>query len=171
MIRFAAADPQVTRVLQDIIQSLRGLERRLGALEGRLGLAPAPDEGVMVAASMSASGTERKKRRKKKKGKATTTNRFIGPQPSPPLGQWCPKRARDPRAVTPRETVSERKGANTPRRVAPTPSAVEWTPAKTASTGAAGVSSVKKKKKAGKGAGVITPTPVRGATAARAQSP
>jgi len=41
MARFAAADSLVTGVLQDIFQSLRGLERRLDALEGRRGPAPA----------------------------------------------------------------------------------------------------------------------------------
>jgi len=46
MARFAAADPQVTEVLQDIVQSLKRLEGRLEALEGRRGLGPAPDEGV-----------------------------------------------------------------------------------------------------------------------------
>jgi len=35
MARFAAADPQIMGVLQDIVGSLRGLERRMAALEGR----------------------------------------------------------------------------------------------------------------------------------------
>jgi len=83
MARFAAADPQVTGVLQDIVQSLRGLKRRMGTPKGRLGTAPAPDEGVVVAVSTSAPGTAKTKRKKKKKGKTAAEHRIPDtPRPS-----------------------------------------------------------------------------------------
>jgi len=67
MTRFAAADPQVTGVLQDIVQSLRGLERRLGALEGRLGSASAPNVDAVVAAPAPTPGTDQSGKKKKAK--------------------------------------------------------------------------------------------------------
>jgi len=86
MARFAAADPQVTGVLQDIVQSLRGLERRLDALEGRLGSAPAPNVGAVVAAPASAPGTDQsgKKKAKKKKKGGTAAERQLPVTPRPP---------------------------------------------------------------------------------------
>jgi len=94
MARFAAADPQVTGVLQDIVQSLRGLEHRLGALEGRLGTAPAPDEGVVIAAPASAPGTDigKKKKAKKKKGAVAA-------------GQQTPVTPRPPKTATSKVAV------------------------------------------------------------------
>jgi len=82
MARFAAADPQVTGVLQDIIQYLRGLERRLDALEGRPRSAPAPDEGTVVAAPASTpdAGGKKKRQRKRRKGKASEDQSIPAPK-------------------------------------------------------------------------------------------
>jgi len=46
LARYAAADPQVMGVLRDIVGSLRGLEKRMSALEGRPRPAPAPRRTV-----------------------------------------------------------------------------------------------------------------------------
>jgi len=181
MARFAAADPQVTGVLQDIVQSLRGLEQRLDRLEGgRLGTVPAPDEGVVVAALAPTPAGKKKRTRKKRKGKSDTTDRPVGkstPKPATPKRVTVPSaRTRDdPVAVsakTPRGTTPGKKGAKTPKReVPPTPAAVvARTPARPAfAANRAGISARKKKKR--KGVGVETPTPARSqAASARRRS-
>jgi len=79
----ASLKPQVTGVLQDIVQSLRELKRRMGTPKGRLGTAPAPDEDVVVAVPTSAPGTAKTKRKKKKKGKTAAEHRIPDtPRPS-----------------------------------------------------------------------------------------
>jgi len=98
MARFAAADPQVTGILQDIVQSLRGLEGRLGALEGRVSwLRPQFRPPVRA-----------RKRKKKKKGERSAADGPSGPKPpyaatpkvtAPPARArawdlWAPRRAR-----------------------------------------------------------------------------
>jgi len=72
LARYAAADPQVMGVLRNIVGSLRGLEKRMAALEGRPRPAPAPrqgrrgaDLGSTPGASAGTTNTKRRKRRKK----------------------------------------------------------------------------------------------------------
>jgi len=81
MARFAAADSQVTGILQDI-QSLRRLEGRLDALEGR----HAPDKGVEISVPLPAPLRDEKKKKRKKrrrKGKAAMMERLPGPSRTP----------------------------------------------------------------------------------------
>jgi len=52
MARFAAADPQIMGVLQDIVGSLRGLERRMAALKRR----PRPPPGAQRGARRGEAG-------------------------------------------------------------------------------------------------------------------
>jgi len=71
MARYAAADPQVMGVLRDIVGFLRGLERRMNALEGRLHLAPAPNQGrggAVMAAAPGVPSARGKRRKRRKKG-------------------------------------------------------------------------------------------------------
>jgi len=153
--RFAAADPQVTRVLQDIVQFLRGLEKRLGALEGRLGSAPALDEGVLVAAPAPASGEKKRKRRRK--GKMSTADGLLSPKPphaATPVkavsSARAPVRPLGPMTSATKANTSKKKGAITPKCMAPTPGAVKQILAKTATaTDEAGVNSRKKKAEKG----------------------
>jgi len=76
MARFAAADPQIMGVLQDIIGSLRGLERRMVALEkGRARPSPDPRRdpgGVDVAPAPRAPAKSGRRRKRRKKGERTT---------------------------------------------------------------------------------------------------
>jgi len=178
MARFAAADPQVTGFPQDIVQSLQGLERRLGALEGRLGSAPASNVGAVVAAPAPALGTDqsgKKKAKKKKKSEAAVERQLLvtprPPKAATPKVAVPPTRSRagplGPDVNTPREATSRRKGAKTPKRKASTPGAAELTPAKAAPR--ADKAEVSSKKKKGKGVGAETPTPARSGTAARAR--
>jgi len=183
MARFAAADPQVTGVLQDIVQSLKRLEGRLEALEGRRGPGPAPDEGVGVLVPLPALPDERRSRRKRtKKKKEATPAPFTKPARTPggvatPKGATVPPTGSragplGPVARTPK-AASGKKVAITPKRVTTTPGAKKGQ----ASAGTApmaetaGASSKKGGKKVGKGVGIDTPTPVPSRSAIRARPP
>jgi len=184
MARFAAADPQVTGVLQDIVQSLKRLEGRLEALEGRRGPGPAPDKGVGVLVPLPAPLDERKpkrKRTKKKRGTAPTLERLPEPARTPggvatPRGATAsPTGSRTgplgPIAKMPK-AASGKKGVSALKRVASTPGAKGRASVGTAPVAeAAGASSSKKGKKVGKEVGVETPTPVPSRRAARALPP
>jgi len=91
MARYAAADPQVMGVLQDVVESLRGLECRMAALEGRSRLPPAPlrGRGERATPAPVLKGQGRSRRRGRRKG-----GRFSGPQSTAP--ERVPRGARAP---------------------------------------------------------------------------
>jgi len=76
MARFATADPQIMGVLQDIVGSLRGLERRMAVLEkGRTRPPPDPCRGRGGVDAAPAPGVPEKsgrRRKRLKKGERTT---------------------------------------------------------------------------------------------------
>jgi len=112
MARFAAADPQVMGVLQDLVQSMRGLERRLGALEGRLDSAPAPDEGVVAAAPTLTPGAEGKRKRVRTRRKGTASEDQHKAAPKMPKSATSKRGAvplAKPRAGPPASTVATLK--------------------------------------------------------------
>jgi len=123
MARYAAADPQVMGVLRDIVGSLRGLERRMTALEERSSPAPAPDKGRGGAVAIPTSGVpakkSRRRRRRKKRDRVTDPQSVADKRTSMPAA-----RARagplGP-AVVPQCTTSGKRGAAAVSRAAPPP--------------------------------------------------
>jgi len=119
MARYAAADPQVMGVLRDIIGSLRGLERRMNALEGRFRPAPAPRRGSGGAVVAAGAPSDRGKRRKR---------RIPPDQPVDPPST-APKRVKKPDAsargeppgppLTPAVTASGKRRASVVSHKAP----------------------------------------------------
>jgi len=167
MARYAAADPQFMGVLKDIAESLRGLERRVGALERRLLPAAAPQLGVVGAgtSAVTPGSTSRSMRRRMRQlrrgsGQADTPSTVPKQTPKGPVA-----RARagplGPDVVTPARTASGKKGATSVSRVVP-PGAAKPPPAKVALSGARGAAGKREDKgkgrKAGTGGGADPPT-------------
>jgi len=85
MARYAAADPQVMGVLRDLVGSLRGLERRMAALEGRPRPAPAPNKGrgdARPAPTPEALSSRNKRRRMRRRAKR---DQPVGPATPAPV--------------------------------------------------------------------------------------
>jgi len=143
MARFAAADPQVMGVLNDLAESLRGLMRRVEALEGRPPPAPAPHPGEVGAGSGMATpspitASMRRRMRRNRKGSGRS-------DPPPTASKKTPRgsgtRARagplGPDVATPVRTASGKKGATSVSCVVP-PGAAKPTPTKVTLSGARG---------------------------------
>jgi len=134
IVRYAAADPSFMGVLRDISDSLRKLERRVGALEGRPQLKMV-GAGTAVATPGPTTESRRRRMRRRRRGSGY-------PDPPPTVPKQTPKRpvsrARagplGPDVIAPARTASGRKGITAVSRVVP-PGAAKPPPAKVALSG------------------------------------
>jgi len=106
MTRFAAADPQIMGVLRDIVGSLKGLERRMAALERRPRPPPAPNErrGEMRPASAPTVPLSRSQRRKRRKREGR--DQPVGPATPAPVPALRPAAGARARLFSPAATLA-----------------------------------------------------------------
>jgi len=85
MARFAAADPQIMGVLQDIVGSLRGLECRMAALEGRPRPPPAPNERRGEVRPAPAPGARPSRSQRRRMRRRAKRDQPVGPATPAPV--------------------------------------------------------------------------------------